>query len=94
MDMLDWVLQQSLPVTILSVIIYKMWGYILTKDKTIKAKDEALAKLSELALKVAALWDVKSNLNTEEHKQIKAKVQELLDFTKTCNTSKNDNCRK
>jgi len=90
MELTDWLLRQIPAIIIMGVIIYVMFRYIQTKDKVIKAKDITLMSLAEKSLTVAAMWDVKSQLNSEEHKDILIKVGEIRDIVKLLKTNGNN----
>lgn len=66
----QWLLEQIAVVVVMGIVIYAMFRYIQFKDKIIKAKDDKILEMAEKVLVVASLWDVKSNINTQEHKDI------------------------
>ena len=80
MDITKWLLEQIPAIVIMGIAIYAMFRYIKLKDKIISEKDHQMSVVVEKVLTVAALWDVKSDLNTKEHEELKASIKELRDI--------------
>ena len=80
MDITKWLLEQLPAVVIMGVMLYSMFRYIRHKDCLIKEKDGQMAVIVEKVLTVAALWDVKSDLNTKEHEELKGSIEDLRDM--------------
>lgn len=80
MDVTKWLLEQIPAIIIMGITIYAMFKYIRFKDKIISEKDHQMSVVVEKVLTVAALWDVKSDLNTKEHEELKESIEELRDI--------------
>jgi hypothetical protein len=64
-----------------SWIAYLMMECKILK-KTVVTKDSQIYDLAEKVLKVAALWDTKSELNSREHDSINNVLKEIRDDIK------------
>lgn len=89
-QVLKFVVQQAPIVAFLALVLWFVYKEtsksISRKDEIIDRKDKQLISLSEKALKVASLWDVKSDLNSKEHEEITTVLGEMRDDIKGIKT--------
>jgi len=90
MKFLEFISKLEAPILVLMgfVIIYLVseiiyWKKVVKeKNKLVDKKDEQLMTLSEKIIKVASLWDTKSDLNTREHDELTKLARETRDDVK------------
>jgi len=73
-DLWKFLMVQTPIVIFLGIAVYVLWKQLLNTrskhEKIIEAKDTQMLRVTEKVLTVAALWDVKSTLNSKEHEKI------------------------
>lgn len=98
-----WLIEQIPVVVVMGICIVYLYKHLIRiakqhredlkqKDILLKQKDDAVYQITQQVLKVAALWDVKSDLNTKEHESILSQVDKLsklaTEISYVCRSSK------
>lgn len=86
-----WLLDQVPVVVVMGIMIYIIYKYLLMRDKVIQGKDEAIEKISQKALTVAAMWEAKGEMTTVEHQTLMKQIEDNHNELKTLIKELNDN---
>lgn len=88
--LVTFILQQTPIIAFMGLVLWFVYketsASLKRKDAIILKKDDQLTALSEKALKVASLWDAKSDLNSREHDNIIDLIDEIRDDVKEMKT--------
>ncbi len=89
-ELATWLLQQIPAIIIMGIVMYFMYKYIKAKDKLVAKKDEIIMSFADKAISAIEASNLKSDVNSGEHKKILDEINDLYKLAMSCKTIKND----